>query len=226
MLVYVMCALSCIVAYLLCGIPSAFVVARAKGVDVRTVGSGNVGSTNVARSVGAAAGAVTLVCDVLKAVVSILLGYVLVGVVGTGAGLAEVVPGATFDWTMALVYLCCLLGHVFTPYLHFKGGKGIAVGLGGALALMPWVALGLVAVFAAGVALTRRVSVGSVAASVALPVLAGLIYRPSTAFLAVVCVTALLAVWAHRSNLVKLARGQEKPFAFKSKDEASSKAGE
>jgi glycerol-3-phosphate acyltransferase PlsY len=68
--------------------------------------------------------------------------------------------------------------------------------------------------------------VGSVAASVALPVLAGLVYRPSTAFLAVVCVTALLAVWAHRSNLVKLARGQEKPFAFKSKDEASSKAGE
>ncbi len=221
MLVYVMCGVACIVAYLVCGIPSAYIVGeRVAHVDVRTVGSGNVGSTNVVRAAGAKAGALTLLLDVLKAAVSVFVGYLLVGFVGTGAGFSQVVPGGAFDWTMALVYLFCVLGHVFTPYLRFKGGKGIAVGLGGALVLMPPVAVSLFVPFLLFAVTTRYVSLGSVAAAVCLPFLTALICRPSAAFVAIVSAVALLVVWAHRKNLAKLARGEESKFSFKSKAKA------
>lgn len=216
MLVYVMLAVSCVAAYLLCGIPSAYIVGeKLANVDVRTVGSGNVGSTNVVRAAGAKAGALTLVCDILKAAVSMLLGYLLVGFVGTGAGFDLVAPGGVLDWTMALVYLCCILGHVFTPYLHFKGGKGIAVGFGAAVVLMPLAGFALWVPFLLFAVATRYVSLGSIAAAVSLPFLAWAIYRPSVAFLIIVAVVALFVIWAHRSNIVKLANGTERKFSFK-----------
>lgn len=209
-----MCALACILAYLLCGFPSAYVVGkRLAHIDVRTVGSGNVGSTNITRAAGAKAGVITLVLDVLKAVVSVLLGWVLVGWVGAHGDLALVAPGGACDWTMALVYAFCVLGHVFTPYLHFKGGKGIAVGFGGAVALMPAVGFALWVPFLLLAVTTRYVSLGSITAAVCLPFLAAFIAHPTPAFLAVVCVVAALVVWAHRANIVKLARGQERKFS-------------
>ena len=216
MLVYVMCGVACVVAYLLCGIPSAYLVGeRMAHVDVRKVGSGNVGSTNVVRAAGAKAGAVTLLLDVCKAAASVGIGYLLVGCVGTGDGIAQVAPGGAFDWTMALVYLACVLGHVFTPYLRFKGGKGIAVGFGGALALMPPVAASLLVPFLAFAATTRYVSLGSIAAAVSLPFLTALICRPSAAFTAIVSAVALLVVWAHRKNIATLCSGTESRFSFK-----------
>ena len=217
-LTYLMCALSCVLAYLICGFPSAYVIGEKLGhVDVRTVGSGNVGTTNIARSVGAGAGALTLVLDVLKAVVSVLLGYVLVGVVGAGDG-AAVRPGGALDWTMALVFGFCLLGHIFTPYLHFKGGKGIAVGLGASLALMPAVGASLLIPFLLLALTTRYVSLGSIAAAVSLPFWVWLYLRPSAAFLVIVSCVALLAIWAHRGNIRKLLAGTERRFSFKKKD--------
>ena len=219
MLAYVMCALACVVAYLLCGFPTAYVVGRRMGhLDVRTVGSGNVGTTNVARSLGKSAAALTLLGDVAKAALSVGVGYVLVGVVGCGS-VADVVPGGRLDWCMALVYLFCVVGHVFTPYLHFKGGKGIAVGFGGALALMPLAGLSLLVPFVLFAVPTRYVSLGSIAAAVFMPLLAWLIARPSGAFVGVLCVVALLVVWAHRANIAKLVRGQERKFSFKKKSE-------
>ncbi len=217
-LTYLMCALSCVLAYLICGFPSAYVIGEKLGhVDVRTVGSGNVGTTNIARSVGAGAGALTLVLDVLKAVVSVLLGYVLVGVVGAG-DVAAVRPGGALDWTMALVFGFCLLGHIFTPYLHFKGGKGIAVGLGASLALMPAVGASLLIPFLLLALTTRYVSLGSIAAAVSLPFWVWLYLRPSAAFLVIVSCVALLAIWAHRGNIRKLLAGTERRFSFKKKD--------
>ena len=226
MTVYVLCAAACLVAYLICGIPTAYVLGRVMGkVDVRTVGSGNVGSTNIARSVGAKAGVLTLLLDVLKAVLAMFIGYGLVGFVGTGQGFAEVVPGGTYDWTMALVYMFCILGHVFTPYLKFKGGKGIAVGFGGALALMPLAGVSLLIPFLLFAVTTRYVSLGSIAAAVSLPFLAAWIYHPSTAFLVIVTVVALLVIWAHRSNIVKLVHGRESKFSFKKKASAAPESG-
>lgn len=218
MSVYVLCALSCIIAYFLCGFPTALVLGKALGkVDVRTVGSGNVGSTNIARSVGAGAGVATLAIDVLKAVASMFVGYLLIGFLGTGKGFAEVMPGGAFDWTMALVYLCCILGHVFSPYLHFKGGKGIAVGFGGALALMPSAGASLLVPFLLFAVTTRYVSLGSVAAAISLPFLVMLFYRPSLAFMVAVVLVAAVVVWAHRANIVKLVHGRESKFSFGSK---------
>ena len=143
MLVYVMCALACVIAYVLGGIPSAYLIGKAFGnVDIRTQGSGNVGSTNVARTLGAKAGILTLVSDILKAVVAVLIGKLLIGVVGAGA-IETTAPGGVYDWCAALVYLAVILGHMFTPFLHFHGGKGIASGFGGAVVLMPWAGLSL-----------------------------------------------------------------------------------
>lgn len=217
-LLIAMCVLSYAIAYFVCGIPSGLVVAKRMGhVDVRTTGSGNVGSTNVARTVGKKAGALTLLLDVLKAAVSVLIGYVLIGLVGAGS-LSLVTPGAQWDWMMALVYAFCIAGHVFSPYLHFHGGKGIAVGFGGAVALMPLVGLSLWIPFLLFALTTKRVSAGSVAAAISLPFLTWAIVRPSTAYVAVIACVAVIVVWAHRANIVKLIHGQEAPFSFKHTD--------
>lgn len=215
MLVYAMCALSCIIAYLLCGIPSAYVIGRVVyHVDIRTLGSGNVGSTNAARTLGAKAGILTLACDILKAALAVLIGKALIGLVGCGS-FAATAPGAAFDWCAALVYLCAILGHVFTPFLHFHGGKGIACGFGGAVVLMPWAGLALWGPFLVFALVTRRVSPGSLAGAVSLPILANAFYSPSLAFSVVVGLTAILVIWSHRSNIVKLIHGQEPPFSVK-----------
>lgn len=220
-LAYLMCALSCVLAYLICGFPSAYVVGERMGhLDVRTVGSGNVGTTNIARSVGKRAAALTLLLDVLKAVVAVLVGYALVGLVGAH-DIEAVRPAGRLDWTMALVYACCILGHVFTPYLHFKGGKGIAVGFGGALALMWPVGLSLLVPFLLFAIPTRRVSLGSIVAALSLPFLAWLIERPSPAFLVVMCLVAALVIWSHRANVVRLVHGEEGRFSFKKKEKAA-----
>ena len=222
MLVYVLCAASCIVAYLLCGFPTAYVLGKALGkVDVRTVGSGNVGSTNVTRAAGAKAGALTLLIDILKAAVSVLLAFAIMGASVEHEALR---PGGAFDWCMALVYLCCVLGHMFTPYLSFKGGKGIAVGFGGAVTFMPLVGLSLWVPFLAFALPSKFVSLGSIAAAASLPFLAALLYDPTAPCLAIVACVAVLVVWAHRSNIKKLLEGRESAFSIKSKKTGAEQA--
>lgn len=208
---------SCVAAFFLSAVPSGYIVAKRMGnVDVRTTGSGNIGTTNVARSVGARAAALTLCLDVLKAFISLVVAHALIGLLSLGSFFAAA-PGQDLDWTLALVYLFVIAGHMFSPYLHFHGGKGIAVGLGGALGFMPLVGVSLLVPFLVFAFLTRRVSVGSIGAALSLPFLAWAIYRPGIAFLCILAVVALLVVFAHRSNIVKLARGQERPFSFKKK---------
>ena len=215
MLVYVMCALACVIAYVLGGIPSAYLIGKAFGnVDIRTQGSGNVGSTNVARTLGAKAGILTLVSDILKAVVAVLIGKLLIGVVGAGA-IETTAPGGVYDWCAALVYLAVILGHMFTPFLHFHGGKGIASGFGGAVVLMPWAGLSLWGPFLIFAVSTRYVSVGSIAGALSLPIFANLFYQPSMAFTVIVGIVSVLVIWGHRSNIKKLAHGQESKFSVK-----------
>ena len=215
MLVYVMCALACVIAYVLGGIPSAYLIGKAFGnVDIRTQGSGNVGSTNVARTLGAKAGILTLVSDILKAVVAVLIGKLLIGVVGAGS-IETTAPGGVYDWCAALVYLAVILGHMFTPFLHFHGGKGIASGFGGAVVLMPWAGLSLWGPFLIFAVSTRYVSLGSIAGALSLPIFANLFYQPSVAFTVIVCIVSALVICGHRSNIKKLAHGQESKFSVK-----------
>ena len=216
MTLYVATAVACLLSYLICGVPFGLLIARTSGVDVRTVGSGNIGTTNVARSVGKGEAALTLGCDVGKGLICMLVARALIPLV-SGFEWAAFCPGCAFGWIMSCVYLCCVLGHVFSPYLGFHGGKGIAVGFGGALGLCWPVALGIIAVFAVFAVPTRYVSLGSVCAAASLP-LWSLVFGFSTASVLPVVAVAVVVIWAHRSNIKKLVNHEERKFSFHHED--------
>ena len=162
--------------------------------DVRKQGSGNAGATNVARNFGMKAGVATLLGDMLKTVVAMSLGLWLGGEVG------KAVSG-----------IACLLGHFYPVFFSFKGGKGISVGAVVA-AFVGWQHFAfVVAMFAIGVAATRIVSVGSVMAAAGLPV-ALAIFGGSKPDAVMGIVGAVLVVWMHRQNILRLMRGEEKKF--------------
>lgn len=151
--------IACAIAYFVCGIPFGMLIARSKGVDVRHAGSGNIGATNVGRSVGAWAAGLTLLLDAGK-------GWLCTGLATFAfssffAETKALAPGQPFDWALTCVYAACVLGHVFSPYLGFHGGKGISVGFGAALGLDPRIAFGLLAVFLVFALPTRFVSLGA-----------------------------------------------------------------
>lgn len=180
-------------AYLLGSVPFGLLVARVLGgTDIRRTGSGNIGATNVGRSLGAGAGILTLLLDLSKGALAAWLGGKLAGV-PEGACLAG---------------LAAVLGHVFPIYLGLKGGKGVATGLGAFLVLDLSSVLAAAAIFLAGVAATRRVSVGSMLGALSLPVI--ICFRDAPPVLsATAWVCSLLILLRHRENLVRLVRGTE-----------------
>lgn len=211
-----------LVAYLVCGIPFGLVIARAAGgVDVRKTGSGNIGMTNVARSVGKGAASATLLCDLGKGLVSMLVARYAIAALALGGDVSSLAHTTLFGASMSVVYMACVFGHVFSPYLGFHGGKGISVGFGAALGLWWPVALGLLVVFIVFAVPSRYVSLGSVSADVSLPIWCFVWGFPLVSILPIVAVT-LVVLWAHRQNIQKLARGEERKFEFhKSGDSAS-----
>jgi acyl phosphate:glycerol-3-phosphate acyltransferase len=179
-------------AYLLGSIPFSYLVARRKGVDVRRVGSGNVGATNVMRSVGRGAGVVAFALDSLKGLVAVLVARTVDPTNG--------VP--------ALAAAAAVLGHMYPPWLRFRGGKGVSTGAGAFLLLAPLPTLGGLLVFAVVVAITRYISLGSIAGTSALAVLSFLLGATEPVSRAAAGL-ALLIVWKHRGNLQRIARGTE-----------------
>ena len=179
-----------------------------RGVDVRTMGSRNLGATNVYRSLGPALGIPTLVLDVAKGALPVALVPRL--------ALTEAFPGGR-EWCMMAVAVAAVAGHVWTCFAAFRGGKGVATTVGVLLALAPIAFAVFVAVFVLTVALTRYISLGSVLGSVAFAIALGLVARggvrsPSFALGALL---ALLVIVRHRENLARLARGTERRFSFK-----------
>jgi acyl phosphate:glycerol-3-phosphate acyltransferase len=180
-------------AYLLGGVPFGLLVGKlAGGGDVRRMGSGNIGATNVARSVGPAAGVLTLLLDVSKGAIAAWAGWSVRGSINDAC-----VAG-----------FCAVLGHVFPVYLSFWGGKGVATALGAFLVLDPRATLGAGLVFAVVVGAGRRVSLGSIVACVALPVLLHL-RGAAPAVLATAWSCSLLILIRHRENLRRLVAGTE-----------------
>ena len=203
-----------VASYAVCGIPFGLLIAKALGhVDVRSTGSGNIGTTNVARSVGKKAAALTLLCDLGKGLVCMLASRFLLAAIVCGGDTGMLDHTVVWGASMSFVYLGCILGHVFSPYLHFHGGKGIAVGFGAALGLWWPVALGLLVVFIVFAVPSRYVSLGSIAAAVSLPFQCLLWGFPGLSVYPIAVVAAVV-VWAHRSNIRKLAAGEERKFAF------------
>jgi glycerol-3-phosphate acyltransferase PlsY len=185
-------ALALVLAYLLGSIPFSYIVARWKGIDVRTVGSGNVGATNVMRSAGRAAGLAAFVLDFGKGSAATWLALRLAGpTVAAGAAVIAV------------------LGHMFPAWLSFKGGKGVATGAGAFLPIIPVPAIAGLLTFAVVAGLTRYASIGSMAGASALPIVAVFMRAPS-ASCAAATAAAVLIIAKHRTNLARIAAGTER----------------
>ncbi|MFN3288664.1 MAG: glycerol-3-phosphate acyltransferase, partial [Sphingomonadaceae bacterium] len=158
--------------------------------DLRRVGSGNIGATNALRAGGPILGLATLLLDAGKGFATVWLGQSLAGPEGALLG-----------------GLAAFLGHLFSPFLGFRGGKGVATMLGVAAALVPYAGLAFAAVWIAAVALTRISSAGGLAASAAAPVVAWVLGEPWAAL--ALAVMATLVWWRHRANIARLRAGTE-----------------
>jgi glycerol-3-phosphate acyltransferase PlsY len=173
------------VAFLAGSIPFGAMIARRRGVDIQREGSGNIGATNVARVLGVVPGLIVLVLDTAKGALPVL-----------------VATRALAPWPTVVVGAAAILGHCFTPWLGFRGGKGVAVAFGVFLVLAPPLA-GLAALtFAVVVALTRVPAIGSLSATAVLAAL--LLVRGPTPSAALAVATFALLVYTHRGNLAKL----------------------
>jgi len=187
-------------AFLLGAIPTGLIVARlTRGVDVRKQGSGNVGATNVYRVVGKLPGIFVLAVDVVKGVVPVK--FLAPAAIGWGAQIApETLP--------LLLGVAAIAGHVWNPFLGFKGGKGVATALGVLSALDLRVGLGVLVVWGIAAFWSRTVSVASIAAAVASPFLMAFLGLPTTWVLGGVGVS-LVIIARHRPNILRLLHGEE-----------------
>ena len=198
-----------IIAYCLGSISfSVLISKKMAGFDVREKGSKNAGSTNVLRTVGKKAAAITLVCDILKGVVAVLIAVLLGNIIeGTDKALLVQIAG-----------LLAVLGHTFPVFFKFKGGKGVATALG-VLVVANWQIALICLVFALLLMIiTKMVSVGSLGAAVLFPVLTMFIgqnYIVEGSYLIFGVLMALIVIYNHRANLKRLANGTENKISFK-----------
>ena len=198
-----------VAAYLLGSIPFGLVLGKLFGAsDVRKAGSGNIGATNVARVAGPVAGVLTLLLDAAKGSLAVLLG----------ARLSE----QSSTWMM-IAGLCALIGHCFPLWLGFRGGKGVATAAGVFLVLSPFSFLGAAILFFLVVLYWRFVSLGSIAAAAAMPLLIYFFWAPHHAPPYTVTfgslAAALLIVYKHDANIQRLVQGDEPKFSFGKKQD-------
>lgn len=186
--------------YLIGSFPSGALLARFYGIDITKQGSGNVGATNIARTLGKRAGLITLALDLTKGLL--------------GVYLASWVTQATWYSASAAVAVVC--GHCFSIPPLLKGGKGVATGLGVLLALTPSGAAVSIAVFVTLFAATRLVSLASIIATLVAPLFSLITNQPDSVSLALVFVS-LIITYRHYENIVRLIEGREPQFAIKQK---------
>jgi len=202
-----------IAAYLLGSIPTGFLVAKAKGIDIRSVGSGNIGATNVFRILGKPAGIFVLVFDGLKGFAACAwLSAVII------KSLA-VAPGEEV-YLRLVAGLAVVLGHNYTCWLKFKGGKGIATSAGVLAALVPWALIIILSIWIILFVTTRYVSLGSIAASFTLP-FATLLTTKSWTLTIVTAAMGALAIYKHKGNIQRLLSGTENRISFRRKGATS-----
>ena len=189
-----------IAAYLIGGIPFGYLLVRWKtGADVRSVGSGNIGATNVLRTTGRAAGVVTLLLDIAKGYLAVwLAGYYL---------------SQCACW-MSVAAVAVMLGHAYPVFLKFKGGKGVATFVGAFLFLQPVPALATMVVFLAVVAATRYISLGSILGAAVFPFGVWLISHAAWPVVVSAVVCSAFVIWRHQDNIARLLAGRENVFRF------------
>ncbi len=190
-----------VVAYLLGNISPAILIGRLHGIDIKKEGSGNAGTTNVLRVLGKRAAAETLFVDIGKGGVAVWIGW------AAGFALMEE-PKLLAVWCCVAVFC----GHIWPAAFGFRGGKGIATGFGAITAASLYIGVFIMMIAVAGIALSRRVSVGSICGALALIAVA---FYLEPAYAPYFTVMALIAVWKHRSNIKRLLCGEEPKLSFK-----------
>lgn len=190
-------------SYLIGSIPTAFLAGKLlKGIDIRQVGSGNIGATNVFRSIGKTAGVGVLAIDMLKGVIPVLLA-------------AQFAPGSCTETFRIMAGLAAICGHNWTIFLNFKGGKGVATSTGVLLTLAPAATLAGFLVFVLAVTTTRYISLGSIIAASAVPLLVWYLNPGQTELFYFVLVIAILIDLKHIPNIKRLIKHEEHKFSFK-----------
>jgi acyl-phosphate glycerol 3-phosphate acyltransferase len=187
-------------SYLLGSIPFGYLIVSAKtGSDIRQTGSGGTGATNVSRRAGKAAGILTLVFDALKGVAAVLIARLLLG------------HNENALWWIGLAGLVAMIGHIFPIWLGFRGGKGVATGVGVFLVLTPLAVLLSGLLFVIVVAITRYVSLGSMIGALSVPAFAWLL-NYGTPMVVTTLFGAALIIYAHRQNIQRLMSRTENKF--------------
>lgn len=186
--------------FLLGSFPTGYLIGKSRGIDIRQHGSGNIGATNVGRVMGRGWGLFAFACDFLK-------GFLMLFLLRTFG------PWDMEAWPTAALLVACglgaILGHNYTPWLGFKGGKGIATSAGVLGALLPLSLLVVFSLWAVSVLLTRIVSLSSLLAAFALPLATAFFYPRQWIYFALATLAGALAAWRHRSNVERLAAGTE-----------------
>lgn len=184
-----------VIAYVLGSVPFGLVIAKSLcNLDPRTDGSRNIGATNIARLCGLKFGIATLVLDIAKGLVPVLMASAWI----------------ESDLGLSLVVLAAILGHIFSCFMRFKGGKAVATTVGAFLAVSFWGTLLSAAMCLTVVALSGHVSMGSLTLALALP--AFMLLTGNAAFVPVALVVMVLLFWRHKENIRRLARGEENPW--------------
>lgn len=192
-----------IVAFLLGSIPFGLVVARVLGgADPRKIGSGNIGATNVLRAAGKKAGIATLILDALKGVVAVWL--------------ADYVTGGNPGW-MANAALAVVAGHVFSVFLNFQGGKGVATFAGAFGYLMPGPFLITILIFAGAVYMTHYISAASIVAAATFPLGAWILHQATLTEFLMSAIACGLVIYRHKENIVRIRLGTEPKFYWEKK---------
>ena len=198
-MIYVMYALTAVIAYLLGNFTTGVYVAKAFAkVDIRKVGSGNTGTTNVLRTLGWVPSVLTLLGDMLKGLLGAWIGYWLAGDIGARIG-----------------GVFAVAGHNWPALAGFKGGKGIATSWGAILAIEPWFGLAILVVEIATIALTRCVSIASIAAATAYSVLTLAFRWGNWTYIVFAVILTAMAIYSHRANIDRLRKGTENKLDFK-----------
>jgi acyl phosphate:glycerol-3-phosphate acyltransferase len=190
-------------AYFLGSIPTGFLMGKARGIDIRTLGSGNIGATNVLRHLGTPAGIVVLLADAFKGWVAVAVASKLI--------CGWLYPSASSlerEWLEIVSGLMAVTGHNYTIWLGFKGGKGIATSAGVLLALVPLSLAIVLAIWILVFALTRYVSLASICGAFALPFATWLTGRSGT-LIVITAAMGALAIYKHKANIERLLNGTE-----------------
>ncbi|MBW4676137.1 MAG: glycerol-3-phosphate 1-O-acyltransferase PlsY [Desmonostoc geniculatum HA4340-LM1] len=205
-----LCGAIVLVAYLLGSFPTGYIaVKQLKGIDIREVGSGSTGATNVLRTLGKGPGAFVLVLDSLKGVLAIALVYWLFNFAASQNYIPPTVDAKLWQpWVLTLVGLAAILGHSKSIFLGFSGGKSVAISLGILLAMNWQVGLATAGIFAVVVAISRIVSLSSIAGAIAVPIFMSLLHQPLPYILFGIA-GGFYVIFRHRSNIERIIAGTE-----------------